>query len=410
MQEKKIPFSIVLPIYNVEKYLNQCLDSVVNQTLKNIEIICVNDGSTDNGLQILERYAALDSRIKIINKENAGLGAARNTGLDACHGEYVWFVDSDDFIDESACEKIYECAKKNESDIVLIDVGLYWTMVDPILDFLDTAKYRKMAEFGSFTVADAPWIQLTHSVWSRIYRRDFLNDNKLRNPEQRFGEDMLYSYMTAVYAKRISIVPEKLYFYRQNRKGSLLEQEGKNDEFKMMYLKSMRETKDFLKKSNTYDILKEDFIKSRVRWALPRQLGISNLSVFKQFFNELADILDKEDQEIIESGSFLYDYDGLKLYYNALKKGSALSYYIKIKLKKLCHKDYLRYYFRIPKTEFTIAIPRLHYFTRQENSTNRYEWSKIAYELAEMKKIQNELIKQSLIITEYIERKENDNA
>ena len=107
-----IKISIIIPVYNVDKYLKQCLDSVINQTLKNIEIICVNDGSTDNSSQIL-------NRINVINQENAVQGAARNTGLTYAKGDYIGFVDSDDWVDITMFEKFYKNAKFHESDIVM---------------------------------------------------------------------------------------------------------------------------------------------------------------------------------------------------------------------------------------------------------------------------------------------------
>jgi glycosyltransferase involved in cell wall biosynthesis len=105
--------SIVIPVYNVEKYLRQCLDSVVNQTLKDIEIICVNDGSTDNSLQILEEYANKDDRIKIINKDNGGLSSARNAGLEIATGVYIGFVDSDDYIEIETYNEAYKLTSNN---------------------------------------------------------------------------------------------------------------------------------------------------------------------------------------------------------------------------------------------------------------------------------------------------------
>ena len=111
--------SIIIPVYNVEKYLSECLDSVINQTLKEIEIICVDDCSPDNSLSILNEYAKKDSRIKIIQHEkNQGLGAARNTGVNAANGEYIWFIDSDDFITKESCQLLYETAKDNDVDIL----------------------------------------------------------------------------------------------------------------------------------------------------------------------------------------------------------------------------------------------------------------------------------------------------
>lgn len=111
--------SIIIPVYNVDKYLAECLDSVITQTLKEIEIICVDDCSPDNSLIILNHYAKIDSRIKIVQHEkNQGLGAARNTGVKAATGEYIWFIDSDDLITKEACQLLYETAKENDVDIL----------------------------------------------------------------------------------------------------------------------------------------------------------------------------------------------------------------------------------------------------------------------------------------------------
>lgn len=116
----KPKITIIIPVYNVERYLRKCLDSVVNQTLKEIEVICVNDCSPDNSRAILEEYAECDGRIKVINHtENSGLGGARNTGVDSADGEYIWFVDSDDFIELHACELLYNTIKREEADVLL---------------------------------------------------------------------------------------------------------------------------------------------------------------------------------------------------------------------------------------------------------------------------------------------------
>ena len=113
-----VKISIIVPVYNTEPYLEQCLDSIINQTLEDIEIICVNDGSTDNSLSILEEYASKDNRIRIINQENKGQGFARNNGLKNVNGEYVLFVDSDDWIELNTCEALYK--KVNELDLDML--------------------------------------------------------------------------------------------------------------------------------------------------------------------------------------------------------------------------------------------------------------------------------------------------
>ena len=114
----RVKVSVLVPIYNVEEFLPECLDSLVNQTLKDIEFICINDGSKDDSLKILKEYAKKDKRILIINKKNSGYGDSMNKGLEKAKGEYIGIVESDDFIDLDAFEKLYNIAKKNDADVV----------------------------------------------------------------------------------------------------------------------------------------------------------------------------------------------------------------------------------------------------------------------------------------------------
>ena len=120
--QDKIKVSVIVPVYNVEKYLRECLNFLVNQTLKEIEIICINDGSEDSSLEILNEYASKDSRFVIINQENSGQSVARNKGLDIAKGEYIGFVDSDDWVDLNFFENLYSEAVKNNSDIAAASI------------------------------------------------------------------------------------------------------------------------------------------------------------------------------------------------------------------------------------------------------------------------------------------------
>jgi glycosyltransferase involved in cell wall biosynthesis len=130
----EIKVSVIIPVYNVEKYIKKSLESVMNQTLKEIEIICVNDGTKDNSRKIIEEYAQKDERIKIIDKENGGLSSARNAGMEIARGEYLGFVDSDDWIEETMYEKLYEKAKADESQMVICAVHKYDDKSKKIVD------------------------------------------------------------------------------------------------------------------------------------------------------------------------------------------------------------------------------------------------------------------------------------
>ena len=136
--------SLIIPVYNVEKYLRECLDSCINQTLKDIEIICINDCSPDDSYKILEEYSKKDNRVKIINhEENKGLGAARNTGIANATGEYIWFIDSDDFIDSISCQVLYDCAKEHDVDVLLFQ-GKTFIEENGIRKYIENEYYNDL--------------------------------------------------------------------------------------------------------------------------------------------------------------------------------------------------------------------------------------------------------------------------
>ena len=174
--------SVIIPVYNVEKYLRECLNSVVNQTLKDIEIICVNDGSTDNSLAILQEYAKNDKRIVLINQENKNAGAARNTGLAHATGEYLSFLDSDDFFELNMLEEMYNSAKENSLDIVICDYDKYNT-VEKIYKApkktLTTDSWDGII-FNYKDVPDGIFTGFLIAAWNKMFSRKFIEKNNLK--------------------------------------------------------------------------------------------------------------------------------------------------------------------------------------------------------------------------------------
>ena len=196
-------FSIIVPIYNVEKYLPKCLDSLINQTYSNIEIICVNDGSTDNSLQILEEYANKDKRIKIINQENQGVSVARNNGIDNATGDYILFVDSDDWLEIYACDILNKKLEKNNSDLIIFN-----------------AYIAKNNQCNLGFRCNQENIMYSN-MWSICYKREFLNINNIRFPQNiKIAEDHIFKIQSIVIADKISIVDEFLYYYLADRENS----------------------------------------------------------------------------------------------------------------------------------------------------------------------------------------------
>lgn len=222
---KNIKVSIIIPVYNIEEYLEKCLDSAVNQTLKDIEIICVNDGSTDNSRSILEEYAKNDSHIVIIDKENAGLGAARNTGMDHANGDYILFLDSDDWLDLEAAESLYNQAILEDFDLVFFKIKPYDEEKD---EFFKRDDYDLIAVKDFFNKSNINYKSLKNSIfrfsvvaYNRIYKRSFLDKFSMKFPEGLIFEDNPFFYEVILKADNIKFLDE-YYLYRRFRDNSIM--------------------------------------------------------------------------------------------------------------------------------------------------------------------------------------------
>lgn len=219
-----VKVSVIIPVYNVENYLRQCLDSIVNQTLKEIEIICVNDSSTDNSLNILEEYAAKDDRIQVITQKNAGAGAARNRGMAVASGKYLSFLDSDDFFELDLLEKAYEAAEKDNVDFVVYKSDQYHTEKDEFVQVNWVVREKELPPYQPFShrqMTDNIFKVFVGWAWDKLYCRDFVEKHNLQFQEQRTSNDMLFVFSAVALAKRISVVPEVLAHQRRDAKDSL---------------------------------------------------------------------------------------------------------------------------------------------------------------------------------------------
>lgn len=207
--QKKI--SIIVPIYCVEQYLNKCIESIINQTYKNIEIILVDDGSPDMCPKICDDFAQKDKRIKVIHKINGGLSSARNAGLDIAMGEYVAFVDSDDWINENYIECLYELCEREKCEIA--QCGFQ--------KVIDEDNCCQMEKRNSFFFTGREFSYATYNllswqcnlVWNKLYKKNLFNE--IRFPVGRIHEDDLTTYKIIWKASRIGYISSKLYYYRQ---------------------------------------------------------------------------------------------------------------------------------------------------------------------------------------------------
>ncbi len=208
--------SVIVPVYNVEKYLNRCVESIVNQSYKNIEIILINDGSTDNSRKICDSWSEKDSRIKVIHKKNGGVSSARNTGLDAAMGKYICFVDSDDFVKPEMVAQVYNAMVDTDSEI-----GFCRQSGDAI-DLLD-GEVKTFSDAFDLYLSD----DLCHpAVIGKMYVKNVIDDLRF-DTQLRIGEDYVFNAFAFKKAKKSVAVNKALYYY-ENRVDSAVHQLNKD--------------------------------------------------------------------------------------------------------------------------------------------------------------------------------------
>ena len=242
--------SILVPIFNVEKYLRQCLDSIVAQTLKDVEIVCINDGSTDSSPAIISEYAKNDSRFTVITKDNSGYGDSMNKGLKAAKGEYIGIVESDDWVDVDMFESLYNIAKGNEVEVVKSNFYFYSGLGNTnkkfqLVNRVDTGRVINPIDTTSVFFPQA-------AIWTGLYKKSFLTKNKiafLPTPGASY-QDTGFNYKVWASAKRAFLTNDAFLHYRIDNDNSSVKSKGKifavTDEMKEMYEFS-KQTKQFNK-------------------------------------------------------------------------------------------------------------------------------------------------------------------
>lgn len=253
-----IKLSIIIPVYNVEKYIPVCLESIINQPFKDLEIICVNDGSSDNSLSVLQSYKEKDNRITIIDKKNEGSGVARNTALAIAKGDYVYFVDGDDWLADNALEKVVSKADELDTDILIFSGLSYYNgkgqngaysknkLPEKYFDKVFSSKDIKKDIF-----------KFPSTAWTKLYKRDFLIKNNIKFQNIKVGQDQLPFFHSMIKAERIATLPENLYCYRKNRKGAVTSVKKKKN-FSPIYV--FYGIEEMLKSENMLDDYKAIFV------------------------------------------------------------------------------------------------------------------------------------------------------
>ncbi len=298
--------SVIIPVYNVEKYLRECLDSVVNQTLQDIEIILINDGSTDLSLAICQEYAQKDDRIQVISQQNQGAGAARNAGIKIATGEYLSILDSADCFDLTMLEKLYYKAVKDDLDITVCRSQRLNEIDKSIItiDYAIEKKYLPNKEIFNYNDFNK-YIFNTFVGWSwdKLYNRQFVMTNHLEFQELRSTNDMLFVFLSLVLAKRISIINDVLITHRQNRLNQLPETREKDP---FCFIKTIYELKNQLKRIGYYEDVEQSFINWTVNFCY-WQISTINKDKKKQIIKRLNRKLFKDLEIIDKSKDYFYN-------------------------------------------------------------------------------------------------------
>lgn len=280
----RVKISVVISVYNVEKYLRRCLDSICNQTLREIEIIAVNDASPDHSADILAEYAEKDSRIKVINHEkNSGQGAARNTGMVAAVGEFIAFIDSDDWLEPEMYETMYRKAQEYNADMVVCGVDLaFGERKQPYLHFKAENCYSGVDLIPGLLVnmdddwgnSQTPYVEL--GEWNKIFRRDLITVNKIEHLStgRILGEDFMFILEFLCCSGNVVCIPEVFYNYFRNNNVSMTR--NRNPEIILSSFDSMVLMRNLLKEKNLFG----EHISRRFNGFLYRQIHFAIMGLY----------------------------------------------------------------------------------------------------------------------------------
>ena len=287
--------SVIVPIFNTEKYLSRCISSILNQTIKDIEILCVNDCSTDNSLKILQEFSKQDSRLKIIDlKENKGVSNARNLGIDLAQGEYIYLIDSDDWLDDNYLEQMLNKIKETNSNIVI--------NANFVNEYDDKTK-KAYSKFDfltkDFEIFDSKTVQkfFPPVIWTRLYKKDFLKNHNIKFPMVKCGaEDIYFAYACDLIQEKSYIFKGPFYHYSQHQTSAMhIKERG------FHYIESFKFLYDLL---NEYNINLDD-----IKLFFVESLIIDNEEKFnfvKNYLTEIEDIFNKNINVYNEQEKFLF--------------------------------------------------------------------------------------------------------
>jgi len=283
--------SVVVPVYNVEKYLHQCLDSLVHQTLDNLEIIVVNDGSTDGSLGIAREYEGRHSNVRVISQDNQGSSIARNTGMKHASGEYVGFLDGDDWASPDMFDSLHAQADKDGAELVIADAQVVWDATNTVEAFFDRAVWDALSarcKNGPFRIREEPRaLLLEPAVWKRLYRRSFLDRVGFQFAAGLTYEDVPAHFQLHLTARSISLLDQPVCFYRMGRPGKIT---ARRDRIVFQVFDVFDLAEEALRASHADDLVWAFYIKVQMRlcsWLFRQVRQIDRAEFFRRWAAQL---------------------------------------------------------------------------------------------------------------------------
>ena len=285
--EKKI--SVIVPVYNVDSYLNKCVDSILNQTYDNLELFLVDDGSTDDSPKICDEYAKADERVHVIHKENGGQSSARNMALDKATGDYIAFVDADDWLDINMYKQLYECLINNDVDVSCCPCYKVIDGVTSCPDVINEGQiiiYDNTGDFFYHIFGGTPLLR--PECWNKLYKREIIGN--IRFKDRQIHQDVYFARMVFHNAKKVAYIDLPLYYYLESRPGSTNSKAFNENRFP--FFNEMKDLSDQLREA--------DYIKGAEQveiFAMKRAIYFyiygANSTICREFYNRFSNFYHK---------------------------------------------------------------------------------------------------------------------
>lgn len=311
MMDEKVKVSVIVPVYNAEKYLRECLDSIVGQTMKDLEIICIDDGSEDKSLDILRNYEQKDNRFTVLCQEHLGGGAARNLGLKNAQGEYLSFLDADDFFELNMLEKIYTHCKNHAADIGVFGVSCYHQTTGAQGHEPSGLRKEYLPDKEVFSWKDMPkyiFNAFHNWPWNKLFRREFIFEKGVLFQEIYRTNDLLFTNRALILASRIVVLDNDLIHYRIQTRDNC---QSTNYLYPDDFFKALLSLRRFLVDEGIYEAVRQSFINHAadacVSNIISLEFGNAHKNLYEQLKQEILPVLNINEFKLWQYYSFNYN-------------------------------------------------------------------------------------------------------